>query len=178
MQATFRWGRGGYAALSLLALLSLVVFTPVPAAAKSSPTPDANKELRCLALNVYWEARGEPFDGQLAVAHVTLNRVKSPRYPSTICSVVHQGGIRRDHCQFSWYCDGKSDKPRNEKAWRLAQAVAWLAILETGTQLPGGDALYFHADYVNPAWAKHMQVVAQIGHQIYYQLADLGNDGN
>ena len=72
-------------------------------------------EITCLAQNIYFEARSEPVAGMLAVGHVVLNRVASDRFPDTVCKVIRQGGERRRHrCQFSWWCDGRSDKPHNE----------------------------------------------------------------
>ena len=74
-------------------------------------------DVHCLALNIYFEARGEPEKGQHAVGHVVMNRVAHSRYPNSVCGVVHQGGEQRLHrCQFSWWCDGQSDKPVNQKA--------------------------------------------------------------
>lgn len=109
--------------------------------------------LVCLALNVYYEARGYPEADQLAVAHVVLNRVNSDRFPDTICEVVKQGGTRRNRCQFSWYCDGKSDTPYEKEAWAMAQRVAEKALT---TKDNTGGALFYHAPYVAPAWAKRL----------------------
>lgn len=176
MRTTFVREWGGRAALSVFAAACLVGLLAGTAWAASAPShSNAEKQLRCLALNIYWEARSEPVDGQLAVAHVTLNRVADDAYPSTICGVVKEGALNgsRHGCQFSWFCDGKSDKPTDDKAWHLAQALAWKALLETGNDWPAGDALYYHATYVNPDWAKHMHEVARIGRHIYYAQADL-----
>jgi len=79
---------------------------------------ESEDELNCLALNIYHEARGEPLAGQFAVAYVTMNRVVSARYPSSVCSVVWQ------HRQFSWTQDGKSDRPREREAWQHSMALA------------------------------------------------------
>ena len=78
------------------------------------------KEIYCLAQNIYFEARGEPENGQFAVAAVTMNRVKSHKYPNTVCKVVWQ------HSQFSWTNDGKSDRPRNKRAWHRARKIAYM----------------------------------------------------
>jgi spore germination cell wall hydrolase CwlJ-like protein len=125
-------------------------------------------ELRCLALNIYWEARSEPLDGQLAVAAVTMNRVASKKFPNTICKVVKQGGAYRRHrCQFSWQCDGESDKPEELQAWRSAQQLARLflaGIYDDPTQ----EAKWYHADYVKPDWATRMTQTAKIGRHIFY----------
>jgi spore germination cell wall hydrolase CwlJ-like protein len=118
--------------------------------------------LFCLALNVYFEARSEDVIGQYAVAEVTLNRVASDRFPDTICEVVWQ------RKQFSWTHDGKSDRPRDQKAWRRAVAVAAYALEDDGHEVVG-DALYYHADYVRPYWASSYDVVGKVGRHIFYR---------
>jgi N-acetylmuramoyl-L-alanine amidase len=117
--------------------------------------------LFCLALNVYFEARSEDVIGQYAVAEVTLNRVASDRFPDTICEVVWQ------RKQFSWTHDGKSDKPRDQRAWRRAVAVAAYALEDDGHEVVNG-ALYYHADYVRPYWASSYDVVGKVGRHIFY----------
>jgi spore germination cell wall hydrolase CwlJ-like protein len=127
-----------------------------------------NEEFRCLAQNVYWEARSEPELGKIAVAKVTLNRVASGGFPSTICGVVRQGGSKvRSRCQFSWYCDGKSDEPDEAEAWHKAQQIASQALFYT-IEDPTGGALWFHATYVRPAWAHSKVVTLRVGRHIYY----------
>lgn len=124
--------------------------------------------LQCLALNVYWEARSEPMQGQLAVAAVTLNRVNDPRFPNDICDVVRQGGeVRKHRCQFSWWCDGKKDIPVEADAWRRATTVARLTYAGVVSD-PTEGALWYHADYVNPDWASYKTVAAKIGRHIFY----------
>ncbi len=128
------------------------------------------EQLRCLALNIYWEARSESIPGQLAVAAVTLNRVESPIFPSNVCDVVRQGGeARRHRCQFSWWCDGKKDEPVNADAWRRAMTLARLVSAGIAAD-PTNGALWYHADYVNPHWAGAKQRVAKIGRHIFYTL--------
>jgi N-acetylmuramoyl-L-alanine amidase len=117
----------------------------------------------CLALNVYFEARDQSLAGQVAVAQVTMNRVASPKYPDDVCSVVY------DHKQFSWYWDGKSDIPRDEKAWERAQMVAKGVLAGSGhADLMDVRITHYHAAYVQPYWAPTMQLVAQIGDHIFY----------
>lgn len=112
--------------------------------------PDLDVEIHCLALNIYWEARSEPLLGKIGVAKVTLNRVKHPAFPNSICDVVRQGAVNVLHqCQFSWYCDGRTDVPMNKKAWRQAQGIAYLVALY-GAPDPTHGALWYHADYVDP----------------------------
>ncbi len=130
---------------------------------------DVGEELNCLALNIYWEARSEPTLGRFAVAAVTLNRVGHKGFPDTICGVVHQGRERGLHrCQFSWVCDGKSKIPGNQKAWLEAEHIAY-TMLYLDLPDPTDGALWYHADYVSPGWAKAMARVTQIGRHIYYR---------
>ena len=119
----------------------------------------------CLALNVYFEARSEPINSQFAVAEVTMNRVKSNAYPDSVCEVVWQ------RKQFSWTHDGKSDKPKNSYAWRLALAVAKSTLSDTNgytSQLPP-NTLHYHADYVSPYWVGQYKKVGTIGRHIFYK---------
>lgn len=124
-------------------------------------------ELLCLALAVYYEARSEPLLGQAAVAEVVLNRVESPKYPSTVCDVVKQGGTQRYRCQFSYWCDGKVENPRNRFAWRRAKAVAKLT--QAGVIRTNADrATHYHAAYVEPYWRSKLEPVAVIGTHHFY----------
>jgi hypothetical protein len=117
--------------------------------------------LHCLGMNVYWEARNQEIAGQLAVAQVTLNRVRDSRYPNDICNVVY------DHKQFSWYWDGKSDTPKDKQAWDTALMVASAAMDGTGhAELQG--VTHYHAVYIQPYWKDYMTMVAMIGDHIFY----------
>ena len=130
---------------------------------------DLDREFECLALNIYWEARSESSLGQFAVAAVTLNRVAASSYPDSVCEVVQQGGEDRLHrCQFSWWCDGKSDTPVNDTAWFAARSVAY-TVLFFDPPDPTRGALWYHADYVSPSWAKALSKVTKIGRHIYYR---------
>ncbi|GAB6053789.1 cell wall hydrolase [Magnetospira thiophila] len=151
----------------MAALMGTEGITPADTASASIPT-GLETELHCLALNVYWEARSEPLEGQLAVAGVTLNRARSAEFPSTICGVVMQGVGKRNQCQFSWWCDGKSDEPTEENAWKLAKMVARYA-LHANDQDPSRGALFYHASYVQPEWVAKLKRVRQIGHHIFYR---------
>jgi spore germination cell wall hydrolase CwlJ-like protein len=131
-------------------------------------TAELVEEVNCLALNIYFEARNEPDEGQLAVAHVVLNRVSDPRFPETVCKVIRQGGARKRHrCQFSWWCDGLSDRPKNHRKWAanraMAQAVYW-----GRSEDPTAGALWYHADYVSPYWGRVFKRDRQIGRHIFY----------
>ena len=135
----------------------------------------------CLALNTYHEAKNQSTVGQIATAQVVMNRVEDNRFPNTVCEVVKQGPTRpswedpnkeypiRHRCQFSWYCDGKSDVPKNEKAWRKAQDVAFLVLYDK-IKLDGTEgATHYHATYVKPAWAKTKKRTTQIEKHIFYR---------
>jgi spore germination cell wall hydrolase CwlJ-like protein len=129
---------------------------------------DLSEQIECLALNIYWEAKSEPMLGQVAVAAVTLNRVMDPAFPKTVCDVVRQGGKKRLHkCHFSWWCDGRTDEPREEAAWRQALSLASAALL-SGLPDPTRGALWYHADYVRPWWAREMRQATRIGRHIFY----------
>jgi spore germination cell wall hydrolase CwlJ-like protein len=126
-------------------------------------------EENCLARAVYFEARSESELGQMAVAKVILNRVKSPDYPNSICGVVYQGSQRRNSCQFSFACDGQADDVRQPESWSQAKRIAQRAIQgdkAVAARMQG--ALFYHADYVNPKWARSMRKVMKVGRHIFY----------
>jgi len=137
------------------------------------------KETECLALNIYFEAAVESTAGKLAVAHVTLNRVESNRYPNTVCEVVKEGrhytasdGQRlpiRDRCQFSWYCDGKYDVPSLGRGWSESRQVAQYALTQTDLLDITDGATHYHADYIaNPRWASERDKTVKIDTHIFY----------
>jgi spore germination cell wall hydrolase CwlJ-like protein len=126
------------------------------------------RERRCLAIAIYFEARGEPVRGQLAVGQVILNRVRSPLFPETICGVVYQGHMQKG-CQFSFTCDGKTDIPRSDTQWALAQDIA-KQIMQGELWLPEvGYSTFYHANYVSPRWANSMNKIDKIGRHIFYK---------
>lgn len=126
----------------------------------ATDTPDAEQE--CLARAVYFEARSEPLEGQLAVADVVLNRVASPRYPDTICEVVVQ------RAQFSFIRRGKfPEVDRTSNAWRKAVAIAEIARKDIVDEV-SDRVLWYHADYVAPVWRHRLTREAQIGAHIFY----------
>ena len=130
---------------------------------------EQTKQLECLTRNIYWEAASEPFEGKVAVAQVTLNRMESGKFPDSVCGVVHQKNVfyERVVCQFSWYCENNHKvKPVHKPMWRESEEVAKKVLLE-GFRLPSlHNALYYHADYVNPGW-KHPKI-EKIGRHIFY----------
>ena len=128
-----------------------------------------NSMLMCLALNVYHEARSDDMMGQYAVAHVVMNRVQSDRYPDDTCDVVYQGYEKGKHkCQFSWYCDGKSDTPHDPEAWAWAVLVAYDVLQGYVPDMTKG-ATHYHATYVKPSWAKQLTKTVEYGSHIFYK---------
>lgn len=131
---------------------------------------------QCLAMNIYHEARGDSALGQKAVGFVTMNRVYDPRYPNTVCDVVYdahvdsRGNPLRNKCQFSWYCDGKSDTPRSKEAWQEAERLAGWIMRNYGIVDDYTDgAVMYHASYVNPYWAPSYQRTVRIDTHIFYK---------
>ena len=131
--------------------------------------------LFCLALAVYFEARGEQIpDGQLAVAHTVMNRVESDQFPNTICEVVKQGKYRgtlplRNQCAFSFWCDGKPEHIRNQGAWAQAWGISALVMLGLSDD-PTDGSTHYHASYVSPGWADRDQFITEIGNHLFYRL--------
>lgn len=137
----------------------------VPSTQRETQVED---EVLCLALNIYFEARSEAEQGQRAVGHVVMNRVANRHYPSTVCNVIQQGGEERlNRCQFSWWCDGRSDKPSNQKAWLNALQLA-ITIYFGDSEDPTNGALWYHAEYVNPYWSDTLTIGGRIGKHIFY----------
>ena len=151
-------------------LLLLLAFGSERLLAETTLSPKQEKEMRCLALNIYFEARSEPIDGQLAVAFVTINRVQSRRFPNSVCGVVWQ---KR---QFSWTHDGKSDRPREQRAWQRAQMIArfiftkYLALPEKvrRTMDRTNGALHYYAPKLaDPYWAKAKDITFAVGGHVF-----------
>ena len=130
--------------------------------------------LVCLAMNVYWEARSQSTAGQIAVAQVVINRVNDSRYPENVCSVVTQGVVHsgtdlpvRHKCQFSWYCDRKSDKILDVKMWRECLRVAEAVLNKELFDITEGS-LWYHSVKVKPYWAASKTKVVQVNNHIFY----------
>lgn len=130
----------------------------------------SDKELWCLSTAIYFEARGESYRGQVAVAQVVLNRVKDHRYPKTICGVVYQNQAKRNACQFSFACDGIPETINDTKSWDQAQDIAKRFTDGELYLTEVADATHYHATYVRPTWAPRMNKVAQIGLHIFYRF--------
>ena len=131
----------------------------------------------CLALNTYHEAKNQSMIGQVATAQVVMNRVADSRYPNSVCEVVKQGPKYkgsdvpvRHKCQFSWFCDGKSDEPRRDsKEWRMAQEYARIVLSGRIVLDVTEGATHYHATYVKPSWAKTKTRTTRIESHIFYR---------
>lgn len=127
------------------------------------------REISCLALNIYFEARLEPEEGRRAVAHVVMNRVADRRWPDSPCAVIRQEDPQGGRlCQFSWYCDGRSNRPHRDGYWthavQLAEKVYW-----GRSEDPTGGALWYHATYVQPRWRVGLAPGPRIGSHVFYR---------
>ena len=133
---------------------------------------DNQRQMRCLAEAIYFEARSEPETGQAAVAEVVLNRVRSGLYPRTICGVVYQDRNRPFACQFSFACEGKSLRIEEPGSWTLATRIAD-EVVSGKTFLPEvAEAVNYHATYVAPFWRGYLKRVDKIGMHIFYAMRD------
>lgn len=130
----------------------------------------SERELWCLATAIYFEARGESYRGQVAVAQVVMNRTKDHRYPDTICGVVFQNQHRKNACQFSFACDGIPEVITERQAWNQAEDIASQFTKGQLYLTEVGDATHYHATYVRPAWAPRMEKVTQIGLHVFYKF--------
>ncbi len=128
------------------------------------------QQQRCMAEAIYFEARGEPYRGQVAVAQVVRNRVAHPLYPNTICGVVYQNQSRRNSCQFSFACDGRPERVTEPDAWARAEEIAAKVIDGELYLAEVGRATHYHANYVYPHWAGRMTRVVRIDHHIFYRF--------
>jgi spore germination cell wall hydrolase CwlJ-like protein len=147
--------------------------SPLPVSAR---TP---AETKCLAQAIYFEARGEPEKGQIAVAQVVLNRVKNPAYPNSICEVVFQGADHLNACQFSFACDGLPETIDEPDAWTTSMALAQKMVADDDKTMylaDVGAATHYHDTTVRPDWAGDMQRVEQIGGEIFYKTFGGGWD--
>ncbi len=125
------------------------------------------EEQHCLALSIYWEARGESRRGMIAVGWTILNRIRSKHFPSTPCGVVYQVG-EQPPCQFSWWCDGKSDVPRDRKSWTAALLVSANLLVDPPPD-PTGGALFYHSTSIKVPWRRKRIRTTQIGRHVFYR---------
>lgn len=131
---------------------------------------DRERQLDCLAKNIYHEAASEPFEGKVAVAQVTMNRANSGKFPNDVCAVVYQKNVFYEKvvCQFSWYCEnGGKPKIRSKEMYDESYRVAKKVLLENFRLDVMKEALYYHADYVNPQWGR--EKIGKIGRHIFYK---------
>ena len=139
---------------------------------------DANNEAFCLAQNMYFEAGNQPLAGKIAVSQVVINRTQHMNYPTDICGVVYQakwsenwkGNMipTRNQCQFSWFCDGKSDDPEDSKTWLKCLTLARNILQGEYGDITEG-ATHYHSVYVNPYWADSLNATVTINEHIFYK---------
>jgi len=166
--------------IEILTAAGLTLFTPATLPAGTVNTVDTESAI-CLAKNMYYEARNQGTAGQLAVTAVVFNRVNDRRFPNTICEVIQQGPTReswkkngtfypiKNRCQFSWYCDGKSDEPKQLKTYERFLTIAHAILYNELTFVDITDgAVFYHADYVTPGWAKSKDKTTEIQDHIFY----------
>jgi len=182
MKKLIQFAAGTVNVAVLCAISAVGAFHWTEAQAQQRLNTVTNEDRHCLAQNIFFEARNQSTLGQVAVAWVTINRMESERFPDTICGVVKQGlkdangNMIRHKCQFSWYCDGKSDRiPNNivaQRAWEDAQLVADVVLLDWArwgeSESPVENATFYHADYVNPNWANSFTEVTTVDRHIFY----------
>jgi|TARA_B110000259_G_scaffold118389_1_gene134701 N-acetylmuramoyl-L-alanine amidase len=142
---------------------------------------EMTRDTYCMALNIYHESRSENLAGKFAVADVVMNRVNDRRYPNNICTVIYEAEMKpswrdpevlvpaRNRCQFSWYCDGKSDEPTETGAWNESILVAHQSIYEGRMQGLTEGATHYHTVYIEPYWASSLDLIGHIGSHIFYR---------
>tara|TARA_R110002074_G_scaffold33325_17_gene92826 strand:- start:3376 stop:3894 length:519 start_codon:yes stop_codon:yes gene_type:complete len=136
------------------------------------------KETYCLAKNIYFESGNQPLAGKIAVAQVVLNRMEHKSYPKDVCGVVYDAKWRtdwrgkevpvRNMCQFSWFCDGKSDEPLDTKTWELSLEVAYDVLWRHYPDITEG-ATHYHTLYVDPYWSSSLNETVTITDHIFYK---------
>ena len=139
---------------------------------------DANNEIFCMAQNIYFEAGNQPLAGKVAVGQVVLNRLEHSNYPGTMCDVIYQAKWKenwlgnmhpiRNQCQFSWFCDGKSDEPEISPTWYESLKVA-RDVVQGGYPDITEGATHYHNDKVNPYWADSLNQTVIINNHIFYK---------
>jgi hypothetical protein len=133
---------------------------------------DSARQMRCLAEAIYFESRGEPEQGQAAVAQVVLNRVRSGIYPTTVCGVVYQDRNRPFACQFSFACEGRSLRIEEPGPWAVATRIAQEVVSGSNYNAGVEEAVNYHANYVSPFWIGYLRKVDRIGNHIFYAMRD------
>jgi len=138
---------------------------------------DENGDRFCLAQNIYFESANQSFAGRVAVANVVMNRVEDDQFPNTVCDVVYQAEMKENwkgnllpvlhRCQFSWYCDGKSDLPTDSTTWMESFRIAGMVLAFEYQDITEG-ALWYHSDSVEPYWSKQLSLVTTIDNHLFY----------
>jgi spore germination cell wall hydrolase CwlJ-like protein len=165
---------GGFVVLSAMALvvvmLGVLVHFAIAGHDRTRDVRARTQDLTCLTKNIYYEARGEPIDGQYAVAEVTMNRVASKHYPNTVCEVVYQEKFdvirKRNVSAFSWTeleFTAPVDRRIWERIWKIAEEV-----YDEQAEARADGALFYHAKYIRPRWARGKRRIAKIGKHIFY----------
>jgi len=151
-------------------VINSLVFTSVVYAGQEVIKKNIKEnEIECLALNIYFETSARSLADSMAVTDVVLNRVESTRYPDNICDVIHQGYRKGNrYCQFSWYCDGKSDTPHNDEVWEKSRKFARDMYIHNQFRGITEGATHYHATYAKPFWSKKLNRIARIGAHIFY----------
>ena len=158
------------------ALTAAMFVAPVVASVQIEDKKITSESAHCLALNVYYEARGSNLADQASVADVVLNRVQDTRYPSTICGVVYQGKknangtMKRNACQFSWYCDGRSDLVHEDKAWAKSIDLAFDVLMGVTADNTHGATHYYNPSKADPHWAQQYAMTAQHGNHVFMTM--------
>ena len=168
----FRTFLGGMLFGGLLMFILLL-----PSTLKASES-EYDESRYCLAQNIYFESQNQAFAGQIAVSHVVINRVDDLQFPNTICGVVYQAKMRinwkgeevpiRHKCQFSWFCDGKSDEPVDSITWLNSIRVADMVLSGEYPDITEGS-LWYHNDKVNPYWASQLEHTVLIDNHLFYK---------
>jgi hypothetical protein len=166
--------KGGYVVLSVVAMVvvtfAMFIYFSISAHDRSQDVRTRTQALNCLTNNVYHEARGEPIDGQYAVAEVTMNRVASKHYPNTVCEVVHQANFdvirKRNVSAFSW-TELDLTAPVDRKIWNRAWQIAEEVFDDRAHHRVEG-ALFYHSKYIRPRWSRRKRHIAKIGRHIFY----------
>ena len=161
----------------LFAAMTIVFVLAFVAVANKALASDENGDRFCLAQNIYFEAANQPLVGKIAVAQVVLNRSEDRQFPNNICGVVYQAKVEENwrgnlipilhKCQFSWYCDGKSDEPTDSKTWLEAILIADRILENYYPDITEG-ALWYHSDTVNPYWSEHLNRTVTIDNHLFY----------
>jgi spore germination cell wall hydrolase CwlJ-like protein len=167
----FHWQIKDKTAYVIIGVFMLIVISIPSLTYSLVETKNAQRDIKCLALNIYHEARGETTTGQMAVAKVTLNRVASKRYPGTVCDVVYEkrwDKIRKRYIgAFSWTEFDEPPKVTSKewyRAWDVAEAV-----YNDQDKIDLGGALFYHAKHIKPSWARKKKPVKRIGSHVFYK---------